>query len=104
QNLGAIFYSPTTSKTDNGDIRFQCHTGTYYDEVSHSSIISQLSSITAIAGLIINIAFYGVTSKLHLKTTCILDDLLILTFFLTPIFSWFFTVKPAWFFFNASMT
>ncbi|CAG8712352.1 17533_t:CDS:1 [Cetraspora pellucida] len=94
KSISSKFYKPILEQKD-GEIVFQCHIGTYYDEVSHSSILSQLSSFTSIAGLIFNITYYGVTSKFKLTTTCLLDDFLILTFFLIPVVSWFFTTKFA---------
>ncbi|CAG8608420.1 23687_t:CDS:1 [Dentiscutata erythropus] len=82
---------------------FECNPSNYYNQASETTIISQISSFGSVAGLIFIITFYGVSSKLNFKTTCIVDDLLILTFLLTPIFSWFFSAKLALIFFNASV-
>ncbi|CAG8691826.1 5028_t:CDS:2, partial [Racocetra persica] len=74
---------------------FKCHSSEYSDKSSHSTFIDQVSGFGTIAGIIFNVSFYGAISKLSLKTTCIIDDILILTVALTPAFSWFFTAKIA---------
>ncbi|CAG8793692.1 22311_t:CDS:2, partial [Dentiscutata erythropus] len=49
-------------------------------ESSHTIIVNQLSGFSTIAVLLFNVAVYGVTSRLNLRITCIVDDLLILSY------------------------
>ncbi|CAG8499647.1 826_t:CDS:2 [Racocetra fulgida] len=47
--MNSKFYKPFPVPKENGETVLQCRNGTYYDEVSHSSILSQLASFTSIA-------------------------------------------------------
>ncbi|CAG8734663.1 18802_t:CDS:2, partial [Gigaspora rosea] len=100
QKFESLIFKPTYNPDND---TFECKKGIYYEETSHTTIISQISGFGNIAGLIFNIAFYGVTSRLKFRTTCIVDDILILTCLLTPMFSWFFTAKVALIFFQAEV-
>ncbi|CAG8777493.1 5255_t:CDS:1, partial [Dentiscutata heterogama] len=71
--------------------RFECNSSLDFSELqsesSHTTIVDQISGFGTIAVLLFNVAVYGVTSRLSLRNTCIVDYLLILACFLVPIFS-----------------
>ncbi|CAG8694348.1 10188_t:CDS:1, partial [Cetraspora pellucida] len=82
---------PKYNSTSGG---FECDAVTFASsKISRTTIFEQISGFGSLIGLIFNVTFYGVTSKFKLRTTYIIDDLLILTSFITPITSWFFSTK-----------
>ncbi|CAG8550124.1 7678_t:CDS:2, partial [Dentiscutata heterogama] len=86
--INKAFFPPTYNESTKS---YECISKLDYSELqtraSHTTILEQASGFGAIATLLFNVAVYGVTSQLSLRNTCILDDLLIFTFSLVPIFS-----------------
>ncbi|CAG8550790.1 9747_t:CDS:1, partial [Dentiscutata heterogama] len=86
-----VIYVP---KLNNSTKEFECQSDSGSGTGSPQfTILGQISVFGAVAGLFFNVAVYGVTSKLDIRKTCIVDDFLILTCLILPIFSWFFTAK-----------
>ncbi|GES98280.1 hypothetical protein RCL_jg24663.t1 [Rhizophagus clarus] len=75
---------------------FMCETTEYYNKELFPSFYSQIGTFIPATGLLFTVAVYGTTSAFNYKTTCLIDDFVILTFALAPIFSWYTLTKPMW--------
>ncbi|CAG8761759.1 25214_t:CDS:2, partial [Dentiscutata erythropus] len=74
------FFFPVYNSTSKN---FECNSSLDYSRIqfesNHNTMIDQISGFGTIAVLLFNVAVYGVTSRLNLRNTCIVDDLLILS-------------------------
>ncbi|RIB10501.1 hypothetical protein C2G38_2043429 [Gigaspora rosea] len=96
QNKDKLFYYLTFNSSTK---EFECISSSENNSRSQATIFGQITLFGSVGGLFFNIAVYGVTSKLDIKTTCIVDDLLMLICVILPIFSWFFSAKIVFEFF-----
>ncbi|CAJ0748409.1 17803_t:CDS:2, partial [Entrophospora sp. SA101] len=65
---------------------------------AYTSFFSQVGTFIPITGLLFTIAVYGTKSIFGIMTTCLLDDIVILTTSFGPILWWYTYTKPLWYY------
>src|SRR5947209_7364524 len=82
---------------NNSNIEFNCPAqGVFSDLKVSSTFFSQVGTFIPIVGFLITVSVYGTKSVFGYMTTCLLDDIVILTSTLALIFSWYTFSKPLW--------
>ncbi|CAJ0907174.1 6629_t:CDS:2 [Entrophospora sp. SA101] len=96
--LNGIIQLPIINITDSG-VDFVCPgTGPTSSLREYTSFFSQVGTFIPIAGLLFTIAVYGAKSIFGIMTTCLIDDIVIITTSFGPIFWWYTFTKPLWFY------
>src|SRR6266498_2416417 len=80
-------------ENNNGTMEFSCPSAEYTEEVVYTAFSSQIGAFIPIIGLLFTVAVYGTKSAFGYITTCHLDDIVIFTSSLAPIFAWYTVVK-----------
>src|SRR6266542_7122864 len=80
-------------ENNNGTMEFSCPSAEYTEEVVYTAFSSPIGAFIPIIGLLFTVAVYGTKSAFGYITTCHLDDIVIFTSSLAPIFAWYTVVK-----------
>src|SRR5436305_6711816 len=92
-----IIQFPQISVIDSTNITFSCPAHGVFSDLSVSpTFFSQAGTFVPIVGFLITVSVYGTKSVFGYMTTCLLDDIVILTSTLALIFSWYTFSKPLW--------
>ncbi|CAG8514428.1 10451_t:CDS:2 [Acaulospora morrowiae] len=84
----SVFQSPNTTYWP-----WSCQKNEYSSYKIYPTFVSQTTVFVTTVYLLFTVAVYGTTSKMNYRLTAIIDDFLILSASLVPIFAWFFTTK-----------
>nr|CAG8603813.1 14008_t:CDS:2 [Entrophospora candida] len=96
--LAGIIELPQINVTYDG-IDFVCPGSSSISSLqAYTSFFSQVGTFIPITGLLFTIAVYGTKSIFGIMTTCLLDDIVILTTSFGPILWWYTYTKPLWYY------
>ena len=95
--LGKIIQFPQIIVIDSTNIAFSCPASRPFSNLTISpTFFTQVGTFVPIVGFLITVSVYGTKSVFGYMTTCLLDDIVILTSTLVLIFSWYTFSKPLW--------
>src|SRR5829696_8413217 len=93
--VSQLIQMPIIDKSESENV-FVCPSDLYHEKKIFSSFFTQLGTFIPATSLIFAITIYGATSAFVYITTCHIDDIVIFTFTLLPIFAWYTFAKPVW--------
>ena len=93
--VSKILQMPMIDKSESEEV-FVCPASDYYEYDIYSSFFSQVGTFIPAVGLLFTVGVYGTTSVFSYITTCHIDDVVIFTVTLAPIFAWYTLAKPIW--------
>src|SRR5437016_6730290 len=92
-----IIQFPQVTVINPDRVIFSCpSSGVYSDLTDYHTFFSQVGAFFPIVGFLITVTVYGTKSVFGYMTTCLIDDIVILTSTLALIFSWYTHAKPLW--------
>src|SRR6266542_725736 len=86
--MEGVVYLPEYTN-NNGKMEFSCPSTNYSEKVVYNTFSSQIGAFIPIIGLLFTVTVYGTKSAFGYVTTGHLDDIIIFSFSLVPIFPWY---------------